>query len=285
MALEMGNLLGSEIIIMGSVTKIGTTVTISVRGVTVTTGISLFSKKVTVPDENKIVPAIDQLVALITGKSSDSGNYSIVEDFSYIIENDISRKLTGAWLGDGYDRIIHHLRNSKRVFRVVRKNYDLIMLGTLEESDTQVYTKFEFDDGKLVAIWVVYDVEENDSDRVFDRTKVGFKKIIGDNLLKTGENRFETQFDSLILVLSHLEYKNDKFVIIQIALSEYLEDEPDFITGFVRLPLFVETSTRKGFDVAFGGSILYASPASVGVGLPLTFTFYNNWILSAGFGL
>ncbi|OHD15645.1 MAG: hypothetical protein A2086_13765 [Spirochaetes bacterium GWD1_27_9] len=67
-AAKIGNLLGVEFVLLGSVTKIGVNITINVRAIEVKTGLAAFAKKVTTKSETELVDAIDNLASLISTK-------------------------------------------------------------------------------------------------------------------------------------------------------------------------------------------------------------------------
>lgn len=68
---QLGNLYGAEMVMLGSITKIGKTITINVRGVEVATGIARFAKKVSTESEENIPELLDKLVLVILGKAHD----------------------------------------------------------------------------------------------------------------------------------------------------------------------------------------------------------------------
>lgn len=68
---ELGNLYGAELVFLGSITKIGDTITINVRGVEVGTGVAKFAKKVSTSSEKDIPRLLDLLVDVILGKKKD----------------------------------------------------------------------------------------------------------------------------------------------------------------------------------------------------------------------
>lgn len=68
---ELGELYGVELVILGSVTKIGSNITINARGVEVETGIAKFAKNLITDSENDIPFLIPLLVDIISGKSID----------------------------------------------------------------------------------------------------------------------------------------------------------------------------------------------------------------------
>ena len=83
---ELGNLLGVELVILGSVTKIGDNITINTRGVDVETGIAKFAKNLITNSENDIPYLIPLFVDIITGKKIDEG------DIERKGANDLSKK-------------------------------------------------------------------------------------------------------------------------------------------------------------------------------------------------
>jgi len=65
---QLGNLYGVELIILGSVTKIGDNYTVNIRGVEVKTAVSRFAKNITTSTVNDIPILIPLLVDIISGK-------------------------------------------------------------------------------------------------------------------------------------------------------------------------------------------------------------------------
>lgn len=65
---ELGNLYGAEIAILGSITMIGDTYTLNVRGVQISSGVIQFAKKVSYTDENELPPLLTKLANMIAGK-------------------------------------------------------------------------------------------------------------------------------------------------------------------------------------------------------------------------
>lgn len=61
---DLGNLYGVELVILGSVTKIGRNITTNVRGVEVSTGIAKFAKSFTTTNEDEIPKLIEELVSI-----------------------------------------------------------------------------------------------------------------------------------------------------------------------------------------------------------------------------
>jgi len=61
---DLGNLYGVELVILGSVTKIGRNITTNVRGVEVSTGIAKFAKSFTTSNEDEIPRLIEELVSV-----------------------------------------------------------------------------------------------------------------------------------------------------------------------------------------------------------------------------
>lgn len=66
--MELGNLYGVELVILGSVTRFGGNITINVRGVEVETGIARFAKNFVTSSEDDIPFLIPLLVDIMTGK-------------------------------------------------------------------------------------------------------------------------------------------------------------------------------------------------------------------------
>ncbi|HNZ28258.1 MAG TPA: SUMF1/EgtB/PvdO family nonheme iron enzyme [Spirochaetota bacterium] len=62
---ELGNLHGVKLVILGSVTKIGSTITINMRGVEVSTGLAKFAKSITTKNEDEIPGLIQNLAILV----------------------------------------------------------------------------------------------------------------------------------------------------------------------------------------------------------------------------
>jgi hypothetical protein len=285
LAVEVGDLLGAEIIMLGSVAKFGETITISVRGVSVRNGSAIFSKKVTVPGENAIVPAVDQLVSLVTGKGDGRGNFTVEEDFSYLLESGIGRPMTGAWLGDSYERVMHRLRLSTRIYRITERDEEIIMLGTQYNDDHQAFTAFQFADDVLVNISIIYDVEDQYIDSAFDSSKIRVTSVTGSQLQNSGENIFSLDYTGGRVSVSKLQHRKDTFIMIQMSAEEQQVPEAEYIETFARKPYFIDTSQRNGFDLSIGASLIYNSPVKIGVGVPFSMTFYANRMFSAGFTL
>ena len=62
----LGNLYGVKMVILGSVTKIGSNLTINIRGVSVSTGSAQFAKNITTTDENEVPELINSLIEEVT---------------------------------------------------------------------------------------------------------------------------------------------------------------------------------------------------------------------------
>ncbi len=73
-AAQVGNLLGVDIILIGSVNKLGKNISINVRGIEVKTGLASFAKKVVTKSEEELVTAIEDLSVLITTAAKDGGD-------------------------------------------------------------------------------------------------------------------------------------------------------------------------------------------------------------------
>ena len=91
---NLGELYGVELVILGSVTKIGNCITINTRGVEVETGIAKFAKNLTTDSENDIPYLIPLLVDIISGKKIDvdalgDGNYKASNDKDVLISSNI----------------------------------------------------------------------------------------------------------------------------------------------------------------------------------------------------
>ncbi|MCK4796424.1 MAG: hypothetical protein KAT05_03530 [Spirochaetes bacterium] len=84
---DLGNLYGTEMVILGSVTRIGNQITTNVRGVEVSTGIAKFAKSFTTSSENEIPGLIEDLVAVIIGKRHEEVRE---EDIEYEKEQPIN---------------------------------------------------------------------------------------------------------------------------------------------------------------------------------------------------
>ncbi len=69
-AQDIGDLLGAEIIIIGSVTKLGSRITVNIRGIQVGTGKAQFAKKINTNSLDELPDLIDDLVNMITGKKT-----------------------------------------------------------------------------------------------------------------------------------------------------------------------------------------------------------------------
>ena len=63
---ELGNLYGVKLVILGSVTKIGSNITINIRGVEVSTGSAQFAKNITTKNEDDIPDLINILISELT---------------------------------------------------------------------------------------------------------------------------------------------------------------------------------------------------------------------------
>ena len=68
MANDLGNLLGAEIIIIGSVTKLGNRITVNIRGIDAGTGSAKFAKKITTDTLDDLPDMIDDLVDMLVDK-------------------------------------------------------------------------------------------------------------------------------------------------------------------------------------------------------------------------
>lgn len=66
-AQDIGNMLGAEIVIIGSVTKLGDRITVNIRGIAVATGTAKFAKKINADSMSELPDNIDNLVAMLTG--------------------------------------------------------------------------------------------------------------------------------------------------------------------------------------------------------------------------
>ena len=79
---KIGNLYSADLVILGSLTKIGSRYTINVRGVEVETGVGKFAKNLSTNSKESLVDLIPQIVSLITGKEviMDMVNKSNNED-------------------------------------------------------------------------------------------------------------------------------------------------------------------------------------------------------------
>lgn len=78
---QLGNLYGVELVILGSVTKIGDNITINARGVEVTTGVGKFGKRVYTDSENDIPSLISLLVDYIAEATTGKPVHRDKEDF------------------------------------------------------------------------------------------------------------------------------------------------------------------------------------------------------------
>lgn len=92
---ELGNLYGTELVILGSVTKIGQNYTINIRGVEVSTGVAKFAKNLTTNSENDIPYLIPQLVYIITSKQEKKDTTKVTpkktKQKKEIVTDDFSR--------------------------------------------------------------------------------------------------------------------------------------------------------------------------------------------------
>lgn len=87
---DLGNLYGVELVILGSVTKIGRNITTNVRGVEVSTGIAKFAKSFTTSNEDEIPRLIEELVSVgivlgREGKKESNKNY-VEEEYQKDLE-------------------------------------------------------------------------------------------------------------------------------------------------------------------------------------------------------
>lgn len=69
--LKIGELYNAEIIVLGSLTKIGERYTINVRGVNVETGVAIFAKNLDTYSKETLVDLVPRIVALITGQATE----------------------------------------------------------------------------------------------------------------------------------------------------------------------------------------------------------------------
>lgn len=81
-ALEIGKLAKAKIVFLGSVTKMGSRITINVRGIEVETGIALFAENITTDSEDELPEAIDELADGISriAASRNGQEYAESED-------------------------------------------------------------------------------------------------------------------------------------------------------------------------------------------------------------
>lgn len=78
-ATDIGNLLGVEIVIIGSVTQLGSSITVNLRGIEVETGSARFAKKINATSLDELPTKIDQLVLLLT-KDGDKEEVVVEEE-------------------------------------------------------------------------------------------------------------------------------------------------------------------------------------------------------------
>jgi TolB-like protein len=71
-AVALGRLVGAKIIVVGSVTKIGSTYTVNARFIDVETGEATDARSIKTNHEDDIAAVVDELAADLSGKSSDS---------------------------------------------------------------------------------------------------------------------------------------------------------------------------------------------------------------------
>lgn len=94
-ATQVGNLLGVDIILIGSVNKLGKNMTINVRGIEVKTGLASFAKKVVTKSEEDLVAAIENLALLISSASKQNGEILNKDDEEKIqkLKEEAAKKL------------------------------------------------------------------------------------------------------------------------------------------------------------------------------------------------
>ena len=73
-AAQVGNLLGVDIILIGSVNKLGKNISINVRGIEVKTGLASFAKKVVTKSEEDLITAIENLSVMISTATKEGDN-------------------------------------------------------------------------------------------------------------------------------------------------------------------------------------------------------------------
>jgi len=86
-AAQVGNLLGVDIILIGSVNKLGKNISINVRGIEVKTGLASFAKKVVTKSEEELITAIENLAFLISGASKKDGDEILSDSDKERLEN------------------------------------------------------------------------------------------------------------------------------------------------------------------------------------------------------
>lgn len=79
---DLGNLHGVKLVILGSVTKIGSMITINMRGVEVSTGLAKFAKNITTRNEDEIPGLIQNLAILVFTNDEGLNKTKNVDDTS-----------------------------------------------------------------------------------------------------------------------------------------------------------------------------------------------------------
>jgi TolB-like protein len=82
-AAEIGNLLGVETVILGSVTRLGNKITINVRGIEVETALARFAQTVSTTSEDQLSNEIVILAEKISRKSEENGTTTTKKSFTF----------------------------------------------------------------------------------------------------------------------------------------------------------------------------------------------------------
>jgi TolB-like protein len=130
---ELGKLYGVEMVILGSVTKIGNNITINTRGIEVESGNANFAKNLITDSENNIPYLIPLLVDIISGKKIDVK--ALDQDKIKEIQNETSKVIE--------DKKIENKKEveEEKLKEVAPDNAkDKILLGKLEGWDNESKT-------------------------------------------------------------------------------------------------------------------------------------------------